>query len=52
MTAAERWDDDAFIMAVSDAIPESPVDDNDPVNLAAERHNPVISMEEFAGNFN
>ncbi|HDH0722385.1 hypothetical protein ACU61T_16415 [Klebsiella aerogenes] len=52
MTAAERWDDDAFVRLMRDAIHESPVEDDEPVNLAAERHNPVISMEEFAGNFN
>ena len=52
MIALEKWDDGAFIKLMRDAIHESPVEDDEPVNLAAERHNPVISMEEFAGNFN
>lgn len=52
MNAMERWDDDAFVRLMRDVIPDTPDDDDEPVNLAAERQNPVISMEEFAGNFN
>ncbi|CAH6306614.1 TPA: hypothetical protein ACYRSE_005498 [Klebsiella michiganensis] len=40
MSAAEKWDDD-----------ERDFDDDEPVNLSAERQNPVISWDEFAGNF-
>lgn len=52
MIAMERWDDDAFVRLMRDVIPDTPDDDNEPVNLAAERQNQVISWEEFAGNFN
>lgn len=38
MSVADRWDD-----------VES--EDDEPVNLAAERQNPVISWAEFAGDF-
>jgi len=47
----ERWDDDAFVRLMRDVIPESPVEDDEPVNLAAERQNPAISWAEFAGDF-
>lgn len=52
MSAMERWDDDAFVRLMRDVIPDTPEVDDEPVNLAAERQNPVISMEEFTGNFN
>lgn len=52
MSAMERWDEDAFVRLMRDVITESPVEDGEPVNLAAERQNTSISMEEFAGNFN
>lgn len=51
MSAAERWDDDAFVRLMSDVIPTAPDDKDEPVNLAAERQNPVINWDEFAGNF-
>ncbi|EHL80594.1 hypothetical protein LJN75_004961 [Citrobacter freundii] len=51
MSVAERWDDDAFIRLMADLIPEDPDEKDDPVNLAAERQNQVISMAEFAGDF-
>ncbi|WP_162379756.1 hypothetical protein [Citrobacter sp. NCU1] len=51
MSAAERWDDDAFVRLMSDVIPITPDDKDEPVNLAAERQNPVINWDEFAGNF-
>lgn len=51
MIVAERWDDDAFIRLMADVIPVSPDERDEPVNLAAERHNPIISMSEFAGDF-
>ncbi|UYM55265.1 hypothetical protein [Leclercia adecarboxylata] len=51
MSAMERWDDDAFVRLMRDVIPEAPDDDDEPVNLAAERQNPVISWAEFAGDF-
>ena len=52
MSAAERWDEDAFVRLMRDVIPTMPDNDEEQVNLAAERQNPVISWEEFAGNFN
>lgn len=52
MTAAERWGEESFLRLMRDVLPEKPEGDDEPVNLAAERQNPVISMEEFAGNFN
>ena len=52
MTAAELWDEESFLRLMRDVLPENPEDDNEPVNLAAERQNPVISWDEFAGNFN
>lgn len=51
MSAAERWDDDAFVRLMADVIPASPGDKDEPVNLEAERQNPVISWAEFAGDF-
>lgn len=51
MSAMERWDDDAFVRLMRDVIPDTPDDDNEPVNLAAERQNPVISWAAFAGDF-
>lgn len=50
MSAAERWDDDAFIRLMNDVI-EDNADADPPVNLDAERHNPVVTWDEFAGNF-
>lgn len=52
MSAMERWDDDAFLRMMSDVISDAEVEDAEPVNLAAERQNPVVSWDEFAGNFN
>lgn len=46
MSVAERWDDDA-----ADVIGDVEAEDDEPVNLAAERQNPIISMAEFAGDF-
>lgn len=51
MSAMERWDDDAFQRLMADVIGEVEVEDDEPVNLAAERQNPVVSWDEFAGNF-
>ncbi|HAT3650488.1 MULTISPECIES: hypothetical protein [Klebsiella/Raoultella group] len=51
MSAAEKWDDDEFIQLMSDAIGKRDFDDDEPVNLSSERQNPVISWDEFAGNF-
>lgn len=51
MSVAERWGDDAFIRLMSDVIPFAPDERDEPVNLAAERQNPIISMDEFAGDF-
>lgn len=52
MSAMERWDDDAFLRLMSDVIGDVEAEDDEPVNLAAERQNPVVSWDEFAGNFN
>lgn len=52
MSAMERWDDDAFLRLMKDVIAEPVPEDCEPVNLAAERQNPVVSWDEFAGNFN
>ncbi|MGK2102246.1 hypothetical protein ACR93M_26250 [Klebsiella pneumoniae] len=46
-----KWNDDEFIQLMSDAIGERDFDHDEPVNLSAERQNPVISWDEFAGNF-
>lgn len=51
MSVAERWDDDAFIRLMTDVIPDAPDEKDEPVNLAAERQNQIISMSEFAGDF-
>lgn len=51
MTAAERWDEESFLRLMCDVLPEKPEEDNEPVNLAAERQNPVINWDEFAGDF-
>ncbi|WP_165955300.1 hypothetical protein [Citrobacter arsenatis] len=51
MRVAERWDDDAFIRLMSDVIGDVEAEDDEPVNLAAELQNPVISWAEFAGDF-
>lgn len=51
MNVAERWDDDAFVRMMADVIPAAPDEKNEPVNLAAERQNPIISMAEFSGDF-
>ena len=52
MSAMERWDDDAFLRLMADVIGDVEAEDEEPVNLAAERQNPVVSWDEFAGNFN
>lgn len=51
MSAMERWDDDAFLRLMADVIGEVEAEDKEPVSLAAERQNPVVSRDEFAGNF-
>ncbi|HHA2290312.1 TPA: hypothetical protein ACOEHE_001867 [Enterobacter ludwigii] len=51
MTAAERWDEESFLRLMRGVIPEKPENDDEPVNLAAERQNPVIGWDEFAGNY-
>lgn len=51
MSAMERWDDDAFLRLMADAIGDVESEDGDPVSLAAERQNPVINWSEFAGDF-
>ncbi|EPK3135176.1 hypothetical protein I4A70_000408 [Enterobacter cloacae] len=51
MTAEERWDGESFLLLMRDVLPENPEGDDEPVNLAAERQNPVISWDEFAGNY-
>lgn len=50
MSAVERWDEDAFVRLMSDVI-AAESDDDEPVNLAAERQNPAISWAEFTGDF-
>lgn len=50
MSVAERWDDDAFIRMMTDVIGDVEAEDDEPVNLAAERQNPVISWAELAGD--
>lgn len=52
MSAMERWDDDAFLRLMTDVVGDVEVEGDDPVNLATERQNPVVSWDEFAGNFN
>lgn len=51
MSAMERWDDDAFLRLMADVISDAEVEDAELVNLAAERQNPVVSWDEFAGNY-
>lgn len=51
MIVSERWDDDAFIRLMADVIGDVEAESDEPVNLAAERQNPIISMAEFAGDF-
>ncbi|HDR2495910.1 TPA: hypothetical protein QCI22_002543 [Enterobacter roggenkampii] len=51
MTAAELWDEESFLRLMRDVLPEKPEGDDEPVNLAAERQNPVISWDEFVGNY-
>ncbi|WP_163190262.1 hypothetical protein [Citrobacter youngae] len=51
MSVAARWDDDAFIRLMADVIGDVEAEDDEPVNLVAERQNPVISWAEFAGDF-
>ena len=51
MAAAERCDEESFLRLMRDVLPEKPEGDDEPVNLAAERQNPVISWDEFAGNY-
>lgn len=51
MSAMERWDDDAFLRLMADVIGDVETEDDEPVNLAAERQNPVVSWDEFAGNY-
>jgi len=51
MTAAERLDEESFLRLMLDLLPEKPEGDDEPVNLAAERQNAVISWDEFAGNY-
>lgn len=51
MSAMERWDDDAFVRLMRDVIPETPEENEDQIYLPAERQNPVINWEEFAGDF-
>lgn len=52
MTAAEWWDEESFLRLKHDVLQDKPEGNDEPVNLAAERQNPVISWDEFAGNFN
>lgn len=51
MTAAELWDEESFLLLMRDVLPEKPDGDDEQVNLAAERQNPIISWDEFAGNY-
>ena len=51
MTAEERWDEESFLRLMRDVLQDKPEGDDEPVNLAAERQNPVISWDEFAGDF-
>lgn len=51
MTAAELWDEESFLRLMRDVIPDKPENDDEPVNLSADRQNPVISWDEFAGNY-
>jgi len=51
MSAAELWDDDAFLRLMRDVIATPPDKDEAPVHLETERNNPSISWQEFAGDF-
>lgn len=51
MSAMERWDDDAFLRLMADVIVDVEAEDDEPVHLATERQNPVVSWNEFAGDF-
>lgn len=51
MSAQEQWSDEAFIRLMRDVIADSDQDEREPVNLAAERQNQVISWAEFSGDF-
>ncbi|WP_313481448.1 hypothetical protein [Atlantibacter hermannii] len=51
MSVQEQWSDEAFIRLMRDVIADSDQDEQEPVNLAAERQNPVISWVEFSGDF-
>lgn len=50
MSAMEKWDDDTFIQAMSEAIGEAD-NESEPLNLAAESQNPVITWREFSGDY-
>ncbi|MEQ4950232.1 hypothetical protein ABN150_13020 [Klebsiella oxytoca] len=50
MSAMEKWDDDAFIQAMTEVILDKDISE-EPVNLSAERQDQVISWTEFAGDF-
>ena len=49
MSVMEKWDDDAFIQVMGEAISDAD-NESEPVNLAVERQNPVITWCEFAGD--
>ncbi|MFB5077418.1 hypothetical protein [Raoultella sp. C349492] len=51
MSASEKWDDDAFIQLMTEAITSSEQSNEVQVDLAAERMNAAIGWEEFAGNY-
>lgn len=51
MSAAEKWDDDAFIQLMSEAISTPDEGNEGLVDLSAERLNLEINWDEFAGNF-
>jgi len=51
MSAQEQWSDEAIISLLRDVIADSDQDEQEPVSLAAERQNPVISWQEFSGDF-
>lgn len=51
MSALEQWSDEAFVRLMSDVLEEATAGCAEPVNLSAERQNPVVSWDEFAGDF-
>lgn len=51
MSAQEQWSDGAFIRLMQDVIADSDQDEQELINLEAERQNPAISWAEFAGDF-